>query len=64
MAYTFIIPKKGKDVGKVFVEGNVANGNCIEKVQEQALFIGKQISAEYKDPDDNVPLMHDVQVTN
>jgi hypothetical protein len=65
MKCTFIIPKTGKDAGKIFVEGSDPQGNCVEKVQEQLVGIGRVISTEQKDSsDDNVPLTHDVENFN
>ena len=63
MRLKITIPKTGKDIGKVIVEGMEEKENCRQILEEVAVRFGNVGSVEPKDHfgDDN-PVYHDVDV--
>jgi cytochrome b involved in lipid metabolism len=64
MKHKIIIPKTGKDAGKIFVEGMENQEGCETVLQEVLVGVGTITKVvPHADGDDN-PVYHDVDVHN
>ena len=54
-----VIPKKGKNIGNIVVEGMEENENCKEIIEEIAVSFGSISSSQKKDHFDDDNPVHD-----
>jgi cytochrome b involved in lipid metabolism len=62
MKHKIIIPKTGKDAGKIFVEGMEHSEGCETVLQDVLVGVGTIQKVTTKNDGDDNPVYHDVNV--